>query len=138
MPSTSSRRRSTAPARSWPGWPSIRRTAACRWPTSVARPSGGLPRACARTGATTPRPRAPRTRAARPGQLLAHRDGAVLVATGGGGAVWIGHAKAKLADGGRGLKLPAVQAVPAQLDGLRESILHADPPLHHGRTPQGN
>ena len=77
---------------------------------------------------TNARSRALRTRADRPGQLLAHRDGAVLVATGGGGAVWIGHAKVKPADGGRGLKLPAVHAVPAQLDGLGERILHADRP----------
>ena len=74
--------------------------------------------------------------AARPGQIVAHRDGAVLVATGAGGAVWIGHAKVKPADGGRGLKLPAVHAVPAHLDDLRESVLHADRPLHHGRTHQ--
>ena len=33
---TSSRRRSSARERSWPGWPSTRRTAACPWPTSVA------------------------------------------------------------------------------------------------------
>ena len=85
---------------------------------------------------TDPRSRALRTRADRPGQIVAHRDGAVLVATGGGGAVWIGHAKVKPADGGRGLKLPAAHAVPAQLDGLGESILHADRPLHHGRTHQ--
>ena len=86
---------------------------------------------------TDTRSRSLRTRADRPGQIVAHRDGAVLVATGGGGAVWIGHAKVKPADGGRGLKLPAVHAVPAaQLDGLRESVLHADRPLHHGRTHQ--
>ena len=84
---------------------------------------------------TDARSRALRTRMDRPGQLLAHRDGAVLVAT-GGGAVWIGHAKVKPADGGRGLKLPAVHAVPTHLDGRRESILHADRPLHHGRSHQ--
>jgi putative two-component system hydrogenase maturation factor HypX/HoxX len=77
-----------------------------------------------------------RTRTDRPGQLLAHRDGAVLVATGAGGAVWIGHAKVKPADGGRGLKLPAVHAVPAQLDGLRESVLHPGRPPHRARTHQ--
>ena len=46
------------------------------------------------------RPR--RTAAQRPGRIVAHRDGAVLVATGAGGAVWIGHAKVKPEDGGRG------------------------------------
>lgn len=85
---------------------------------------------------TEPRSRQLRTRADRPGQIVAHRDGAVLVATGGGGAVWVGHAKVKPADGGRGLKLPAVHAVPAQLDGLSESVLHADRPLDHARTHQ--
>jgi putative two-component system hydrogenase maturation factor HypX/HoxX len=85
---------------------------------------------------TDARSRRLRTRADRPGQLLAHRDGAVLVAAGAGGAVWIGHAKVKPADGGRGLKLPAVHAVPAHLGGLSESVLHADRPLHHGRTHQ--
>jgi putative two-component system hydrogenase maturation factor HypX/HoxX len=85
---------------------------------------------------TDARSRRLRTRKDRPGQLLAHRDGAVLVATGAGGAVWIGHAKVKPADGGRGLKLPAVHAIPAHLDDLRESVLHADRPLHHGRTHQ--
>ena len=86
---------------------------------------------------TDARSRSLRTRADRPGKIVAHRDGAVLVATGGGGGVWIGHAKVKPADGGRGLKLPAVHAVPAaQLDGLSESVLHADRPLHHGRTHQ--
>jgi putative two-component system hydrogenase maturation factor HypX/HoxX len=80
--------------------------------------------------------RRPRARADRPGQLLAHRDGAVLVATGAGGALWIGHAKVKPADSGRGLKLPTVHAVRAHLEGLRESVLHADRPLHHGRTHQ--
>ena len=85
---------------------------------------------------TDARSRILRTRADHPGQLVAHRDGAVLVATGGGGAVWIGHAKVKPADGGRGLKLPAVHAVPGRLAGVRESVLHADRPLHHGRTHQ--
>ena len=85
---------------------------------------------------TDARSRRLRTRTDRPGQLLAHRDGAVLVATGAGGAVWIGHAKVKPADGGRGLKLPAVHAVPAHLDGLRESSLHPDRQLHRGRTHQ--
>jgi len=74
--------------------------------------------------------------AARPGQLVAHRDGAVLVATGAGGAVWIGHAKVKPADSGRGLKLPAVHAVRAQLSGLRESVLHPDRPPGQPETHQ--
>jgi putative two-component system hydrogenase maturation factor HypX/HoxX len=85
---------------------------------------------------TDPGSRPLRTRADRPGQLLAQRDGAVLVATGGGGAVWIGHAKVKPADGGRGLKLPAVHAVPAQLGGLAERVPHPDRPPHHRRTHQ--
>jgi putative two-component system protein, hydrogenase maturation factor HypX/HoxX len=58
-----------------------------------------------------------------PGEIIVHRDGAVLVATDDGGAVWIGHAKVKPEDGGRGLKLPAVEAVRAQLNGQRESRL---------------
>jgi putative two-component system protein, hydrogenase maturation factor HypX/HoxX len=61
-----------------------------------------------------------------PGKIVAYRDGAVLVATGDGGAVWIGHAKVKPDDGGRGLKLPAVEAVRAHLNGQAESPL----PLH--------
>jgi putative two-component system hydrogenase maturation factor HypX/HoxX len=69
----------------------------------------------------------------RPGRIVAHRDGAVLVATGAGGAVWIGHAKVKLADGGRGIKLPAIHAVRAQLNGVSESVLHPDRPP--GRAP---
>jgi putative two-component system hydrogenase maturation factor HypX/HoxX len=73
---------------------------------------------------------------ARPGQIVAHRDGAVLVATGTGGAVWIGHAKVKPADGGRGLKLPAVHAVRARLTGQPESVLHPDHPPGHPRTHQ--
>ena len=72
----------------------------------------------------------------RPGQIVAHRDGAVLVATGAGGAVWIGHAKVKPADGGRGLKLPAVHAVRAQLAGWNESALHPDRSPGHARTHQ--
>jgi putative two-component system protein, hydrogenase maturation factor HypX/HoxX len=59
-----------------------------------------------------------------PGQIVAHRDGAVLVATGDGHAIWVGHAKRKPDDGGRGLKLPAVDAVRAHLNGQRESRLH--------------
>jgi putative two-component system protein, hydrogenase maturation factor HypX/HoxX len=71
---------------------------------------------------------------ARPGEIVAHRDGAVLVATGYGGAVWIGHAKTRRGDGGRGLKLPAAQAVPGHLNGMPESVLH--PNRRHG-YPQG-
>jgi putative two-component system protein, hydrogenase maturation factor HypX/HoxX len=77
-----------------------------------------------------------RTRADRPGQIVAHRDGAVLVATGAGGAVWIGQAKVKPADGGRGLKLPAVDAVRGQLTGRPESVLHPDRRPGHARTRQ--
>lgn len=77
-----------------------------------------------------------RTRADRPGQIVAHRDGAVLVATGAGGAVWIGQAKVKPADGGRGLKLPAVHAVPGQLAGTSEHVLHPDRRPGHARTHQ--
>jgi putative two-component system hydrogenase maturation factor HypX/HoxX len=77
-----------------------------------------------------------RTRADRPGQILAHRDGAVLVATGAGGAVWIGHAKVKPDDGGPGLKLPAVHAVPGQLAGTSERVLHPDRRPGHARTHQ--
>lgn len=66
--------------------------------------------------------------AQRPGEILAHRDGAVLVAAGRGGAVWIGHAKIKPADRGRGLKLPAVRAVRARLEGMRESAAEPDRP----------
>ena len=74
--------------------------------------------------------------AGRPGRIVAHRDGAVLVATGAGGAVWIGHAKVKPADGGRGLKLPAVHAVRAQLTGVAESVPHPDRPPGRARTHQ--
>jgi putative two-component system protein, hydrogenase maturation factor HypX/HoxX len=73
---------------------------------------------------------------AHPGQIVAHRHGAVLIATGAGGAVWIGHAKVKPADGGRGLKLPAGHAVRAQLTGRPESVLHPDRPPGHPRTHQ--
>jgi putative two-component system protein, hydrogenase maturation factor HypX/HoxX len=58
-----------------------------------------------------------------PGKIVAYRDGAVLVATGDGGAVWIGYAKVKPDDGGQGLKLPAVEAVRACLNGQAESPL---------------
>ena len=78
---------------------------------------------------TDERSKRPGTRTHRPGHLLAHRDGAVLVATGAGGAVWIGHAKVKPGDGGQGLKLPAIHVVGAQLASVGESAL---PP---GRLP---
>jgi putative two-component system protein, hydrogenase maturation factor HypX/HoxX len=63
-----------------------------------------------------------------PGEIVAHRDGAVLVATGEGEAVWIGQAKVKPEDGGPGLKLPAVEAVRAQLNGQPEGWLHPHRP----------
>jgi putative two-component system protein, hydrogenase maturation factor HypX/HoxX len=72
----------------------------------------------------------------RPGTLVAHRDGAVLVASGAGGALWVGQAKVKPDDGGRGLKLPAVHAVQARLAGRPESVLHPDGPSGHARTHQ--
>ncbi len=72
----------------------------------------------------------------RPGEIVAHRDGAVLVAAGHGGAVWIGHAKSKPADGGRGLKLPAVQALRGQVGGLDEDVRHPDLPHGSPRTYQ--
>ena len=59
-----------------------------------------------------------------PGAVLAHRDGAVLVGAGGGGALWVGHAKVRVAEGGRGLKLPAIEAVHDRLHGVRERSLH--------------
>jgi putative two-component system hydrogenase maturation factor HypX/HoxX len=71
-----------------------------------------------------------------PGELVAHRDGAVLVATGSGGAVWVGHAKVKPADGGRGLKLPAVEAVRPHLDDITHSPLHPERPPGYPRTYQ--
>jgi putative two-component system hydrogenase maturation factor HypX/HoxX len=61
-----------------------------------------------------------------PGAVVAHRDGAVLVGAGGGGALWVGHAKVRAADGGRGLKLPAVEAARRPLGALRERALHPD------------
>ena len=71
-----------------------------------------------------------------PGEIVAHRDGAVLVATGHGGAVWIGHAKVKPDDGGRGLKLPAVRAVQARVRGMAEDVRHPDLPHGAPRTHQ--
>lgn len=59
-----------------------------------------------------------------PGAVVAHRDGAVLVGTGHGEALWIGHAKVRKDAGGRGLKLPAVTAVQRALAGMPECTLH--------------
>jgi putative two-component system protein, hydrogenase maturation factor HypX/HoxX len=42
----------------------------------------------------------------RPGAVVAHRDGAVLVGAGKGGALWIGHAKVRKDAGGRGSSCP--------------------------------
>jgi putative two-component system protein, hydrogenase maturation factor HypX/HoxX len=76
------------------------------------------------------------TVADRPGTIVASRDGAVLVVTGHGGAVWIGHAKIKAADGGRGLKLPAFHAVQAHLTSPIESVPHLERAPGHRRTYQ--
>jgi len=62
----------------------------------------------------------------RPGEILAHRDGAVLVGTAGDRAIWIGHARIEAADGGRGLKLPAAHAVRSRLHGLPDSAPRLD------------
>jgi putative two-component system hydrogenase maturation factor HypX/HoxX len=69
----------------------------------------------------------------RPGEVIAHRDGAVLVATGHGGAVWIGQAKVTRAHGGRGIKLPAALALGPRLGGMPEDLRHPDQP--HGAPP---
>ena len=68
-----------------------------------------------------------------PGAVLAHRDGAVLVGAGHGGALWVGHAKVRVPEGGRGLKLPAIEAVHDRLHGLRERSLH---PHRRRRCPR--
>jgi putative two-component system hydrogenase maturation factor HypX/HoxX len=73
---------------------------------------------------------------ARPGALLAHRDGAVLVTAGEGQAIWIGHARARRTDGGRSLKLPAIEAAGPQLRGRPESALHPDQCSVRARTHQ--
>jgi putative two-component system hydrogenase maturation factor HypX/HoxX len=62
----------------------------------------------------------------RPGAIVAHRDGAVLVGAGYGGAVWVGHTKVRQDHGGRGVKLPAVRAVRDRLRGVSERVLHPD------------
>lgn len=60
----------------------------------------------------------------RPGEVVAYRDGALLVGTGDGGeGVWVGQAKIKPEHGGRGLKLPAVHAVRSRLNGHAEHVL---------------
>ena len=69
----------------------------------------------------------------RPGEVIAHRDGAVLVATGHGGAVWLGQAKVTPAHGGRGIKLPATLALGPRLGGMPEDLRHPDQP--HGAPP---
>jgi putative two-component system hydrogenase maturation factor HypX/HoxX len=72
----------------------------------------------------------------RPGSVIAHRDGAVLVGAGAGGAVWIGHARARHRDGSRGLKLPAVEVARPQLSGVAERVLHPDRRPRCPRTHQ--
>ena len=72
----------------------------------------------------------------RPGAVVAHRDGAVLVGAGQGGALWIGHAKVRTDAGGRGLKLPAVAAVRRPLAGVRERTLRPDRRRGGPRTHQ--
>jgi putative two-component system hydrogenase maturation factor HypX/HoxX len=59
----------------------------------------------------------------RPGTVTAHRDGAVLVGAGDGQGIWIGHARVRPTDGGRGLKLPAVEAVRPHTAGVPEWFL---------------
>jgi putative two-component system protein, hydrogenase maturation factor HypX/HoxX len=72
----------------------------------------------------------------RPGSVIAHRDGAVLVGAGAGGAVWIGHARVRRSDGSRGLKLPAVEVARPQLSGVAERVLHPDRRSRCPRTHQ--
>ncbi|HEY8524793.1 MAG TPA: enoyl-CoA hydratase-related protein [Acidimicrobiales bacterium] len=72
----------------------------------------------------------------RPGAVIAHRDGAVLVGAGGGGAVWVGHARARRHDGRRGLKLPAVEVAKPYLAGIAERVLHPDRRARCPRTHQ--
>jgi putative two-component system hydrogenase maturation factor HypX/HoxX len=72
----------------------------------------------------------------RPGSVIAHRDGAVLVGAGAGGAVWIGHARVRRSDGGRGLKLPAVEVARPHLSGVAERVLHPDRRARCPRTHQ--
>ena len=91
-----------------------------------------------RTTSRTPGPARVGLAAHRPGRIVAHRDGAVLVATGAGGAVWIGHAKVKPADSGRGLKLPAVHAVRAPADRRRRERPASRSPARPARHPPGH
>jgi putative two-component system protein, hydrogenase maturation factor HypX/HoxX len=71
-----------------------------------------------------------------PDTIVAHRDGAVLVATGDGQGVWVGQAKIKPEHGGRGLKLPALHAVRSHLNGHAEHVLHPHRPPHAPWTHQ--
>jgi putative two-component system protein, hydrogenase maturation factor HypX/HoxX len=72
----------------------------------------------------------------RPGSVIAHRDGAVLVGAGAGGALWIGHARIRHSDGRRGLKLPAVEVARPDLAGVAERVLHPDRRPRCPRTHQ--
>ncbi|HSD42299.1 MAG TPA: hydrogenase maturation protein [Burkholderiales bacterium] len=58
-------------------------------------------------------------RGARPGDVIARRDGAILRAT-VDGAVWIGHLRRKI-DGEPTLKLPATMVLAEQLEGVSEA-----------------
>jgi putative two-component system protein, hydrogenase maturation factor HypX/HoxX len=62
-----------------------------------------------------------------PGELLAHRDGAVLVGT-GKGSVWIGHLK--LTDG---IKLPATMALRGKVRGVPPSPVSPYAQVAYGR-----
>src|SRR6266511_3816936 len=64
----------------------------------------------------------------RPGEVLAHRDGAALVGVGDHRGIWIGHAKIRSADGGRGLKLPAAHTLRSRLHKMPESVARLDAP----------
>ncbi|HZD37975.1 MAG TPA: enoyl-CoA hydratase-related protein [Actinomycetes bacterium] len=59
----------------------------------------------------------------RPGEPIAHRDGAVLVGTGDDRAIWIGHAKVRTTDGAPAVKLPAMRALRPRLWGVAHSDL---------------
>lgn len=56
----------------------------------------------------------------RPGDVIGHRNGAVLVGT-GAGSVWIGHVKRIRPDGGISVKLPATVALRGLLRGVPEA-----------------
>jgi putative two-component system protein, hydrogenase maturation factor HypX/HoxX len=64
----------------------------------------------------------------RPGEVLAHRDGAALVGAGDHRGIWIGHAKIRSVDGGRGLKLPAAHTLRSRLHKMPESVARIDAP----------